>query len=43
MATEQDLTRIDAAVREEMGAAVRFANESPFPKVETALTQMWPH
>jgi TPP-dependent pyruvate/acetoin dehydrogenase alpha subunit len=43
MATEQNLTRIDAAVREEMGAAVRFANESPFPKVETALTQMWPH
>ncbi len=43
MASEQDLGRIDAAVRNEIDQAVKFANESPFPDPQSALTHVWPH
>ena len=42
VARQQDLERIDAAVRKEIGQAVKFANASPFPKLESALTHVWP-
>ena len=42
VAKQQELERIDAAVRKEIGQAVKFANESPFPKLESALTHVWP-
>lgn len=37
-----ELEAIDAHVRTEMGEAVQFANASPFPAPETALTHVWP-
>jgi pyruvate dehydrogenase E1 component alpha subunit len=40
---QDDVSRIDADVRKEMDEAVKFANESPFPDVSTALTHVWPH
>jgi pyruvate dehydrogenase E1 component alpha subunit len=40
---EQDITTIDAAVSAEIDEAVRFANESPFPDAQSALTGVWPH
>jgi pyruvate dehydrogenase E1 component alpha subunit len=40
--SQQDLTKIDAAVKSEIDEAVTFANESPFPKPETALANVWP-
>ena len=38
----QELGSIDAAVRETIDRAVKFANESPFPPPEAALTHVWP-
>jgi TPP-dependent pyruvate/acetoin dehydrogenase alpha subunit len=38
----QELGSIDAAVRTEIDEAVKFANESPFPPLEAALTHVWP-
>lgn len=43
MASEDELGKIDAAVRREIDDAVKFANESPFPDVSTATTHVWPH
>jgi acetoin:2,6-dichlorophenolindophenol oxidoreductase subunit alpha len=42
MASEQDLGKIDAAVQNEIDQAVKFANESPFPPSQSALTHVWP-
>lgn len=42
-AKQAEIERIDADVTREMEEAVRFANESPFPAPETALTGVWPH
>lgn len=39
----QELGSIDASVREIIDRAVKFANESPFPPVEAALTHVWPN
>jgi pyruvate dehydrogenase E1 component alpha subunit len=39
----KDLERLDAEVRAEIDAAARFANESPFPPLESAFTNVWPH
>jgi TPP-dependent pyruvate/acetoin dehydrogenase alpha subunit len=41
--TTAELERLDAEVRTEMDAATRFANESPFPPLESAFTNVWPH
>jgi pyruvate dehydrogenase E1 component alpha subunit len=43
MVGEQDISKIDSAVQSEIDQAVAFANQSPFPAVEAALTQVWPH
>ena len=40
---QSDLERLDAAVSKEMDRAAKFANDSPFPKPETALTRVWPN
>jgi pyruvate dehydrogenase E1 component alpha subunit len=40
--SRQDLGKIDTAVKSEIDEAVTFANESPFPKPETALADVWP-
>lgn len=42
MVSEHDLGVIDAAVRNEIDQAVKFANESPFPETQSALTHVWP-
>jgi pyruvate dehydrogenase E1 component alpha subunit len=42
VASQQDLTEIDAAVKDEIGEAATFANQSPFPADEAALTHVWP-
>ena len=39
----QELGSLDAAVRETIGHAVKFANDSPFPPPEAALTHVWPN
>jgi TPP-dependent pyruvate/acetoin dehydrogenase alpha subunit len=39
---KEDLERLDAEVRTEIDAAARFANESPFPSLESAFTNVWP-
>jgi acetoin:2,6-dichlorophenolindophenol oxidoreductase subunit alpha len=39
----QGLESLDGKVREEIAAAVRFADESPFPPLETAFTNVWPN
>jgi TPP-dependent pyruvate/acetoin dehydrogenase alpha subunit len=38
----QELERLDEAVRQEIEQVVKFANESPFPPAEAALTHVWP-
>jgi pyruvate dehydrogenase E1 component alpha subunit len=38
----QEIERLDTAVKREMDEAIKFADESPFPAVEAALTQVWP-
>jgi pyruvate dehydrogenase E1 component alpha subunit len=38
-----DLTALDAEVTKEIDEAAEFAASSPFPAVETALTNVWPH
>jgi len=38
----QQLGELDAAVRYEIDQAVKFADDSPFPAVETAFTHVWP-
>ncbi len=42
MASEDELGKIDAAVRGEIDEAVKFANESPFPDPSAALMHVWP-
>jgi pyruvate dehydrogenase E1 component alpha subunit len=41
LASEADLAQIDAEVAEEVEAAVRFAEESPLPKPEEALEDVY--
>jgi pyruvate dehydrogenase E1 component alpha subunit len=43
LVSQDDVTRIDAAVHKEMDEAVKFADESPFPDTSTALTHVWPN
>jgi TPP-dependent pyruvate/acetoin dehydrogenase alpha subunit len=43
IASQPDLSKIDADVRTEIDQAVKFANESPFPDSQTALAHVWPH
>jgi TPP-dependent pyruvate/acetoin dehydrogenase alpha subunit len=43
IARQADLAALDAKVTREIDAAVKFANVSPFPKPEAALTGVWPH
>jgi pyruvate dehydrogenase E1 component alpha subunit len=38
----QQLGEIDAAVRYEIDQAAKFADDSPFPRPETAFTHVWP-
>lgn len=42
IAKTADIERIDAAVTKEMERARKFADESPFPRLETAFTDVWP-
>jgi pyruvate dehydrogenase E1 component alpha subunit len=42
LVSEQDLTTIDAAVRNEIDEAIAFANDSPFPVPHAALSHVWP-
>src|SRR5262245_50657917 len=42
MASQDEISKIDAAVRREIDEAAKFANESPFPDVSTAMTHVWP-
>jgi TPP-dependent pyruvate/acetoin dehydrogenase alpha subunit len=42
VASERDLETLDAAVQNEINLAVKFANESPFPEAQSALTHVWP-
>ena len=42
IAERADLERLDAAVREEMGRAARFAEDSPFPEAAAAFDGIWP-
>jgi pyruvate dehydrogenase E1 component alpha subunit len=42
VAGRPELEQIDAAVRAEIAEAVAFANASPFPPPEAALTGVWP-
>lgn len=39
---QQEIEDLDAEVRQEMVEVVRFANDSPFPSAEEALTNVWP-
>jgi acetoin:2,6-dichlorophenolindophenol oxidoreductase subunit alpha len=39
----RNLEAIDSQVAEEIDAAAEFADKSPFPDNETALTNVWPH
>ena len=43
VARQSEIVSIDKAVSREMAAAVKFANASPFPKLEAALTEVWPN
>jgi pyruvate dehydrogenase E1 component alpha subunit len=38
----QQLGELDAAVRYEIDQAAKFADDSPFPRPETAFTHVWP-
>jgi TPP-dependent pyruvate/acetoin dehydrogenase alpha subunit len=42
VAERGELGELDAAVRHEIDEAVAFANKSPFPDAEAALTHVWP-
>ena len=42
MIDQQALENLDSEVQEEMSEVVKFANDSPFPSVESALTNVWP-
>ena len=39
---QKDLEALDAEVQEEMADVVNFADESPFPPLESAVTHVWP-
>ena len=41
IATEAELEEIDARVKSKVDAAVKFAEESPFPKAETAFEDIY--
>jgi pyruvate dehydrogenase E1 component alpha subunit len=43
VAGKHDLVTIDTAVQNEIDQAFKFANESPFPEAQSALTHVWPH
>ncbi len=43
MVQQADIEKLDAGVTRVINEAVKFANESPFPPVEEALTHVWPH
>ena len=36
------IEELDAEVRDEMSEVARFANDSPLPKAENAMTNVWP-
>jgi pyruvate dehydrogenase E1 component alpha subunit len=40
-ATEEDLAKIDKKIKEVVEAAVKFAEESPYPEVEEAYTDVY--
>jgi TPP-dependent pyruvate/acetoin dehydrogenase alpha subunit len=42
LASERDLEALDAMAQKEIDQAVKFANESPFPEAQSALTHVWP-
>jgi pyruvate dehydrogenase E1 component alpha subunit len=42
LASQADIERMDAEVRKEMAEAEKFAHDSPFPDVDTAVTDVWP-
>ena len=39
---QQELEELDAEIRQEMSEVVKFADDSPFPPPEAALTNVWP-
>ena len=39
---QQELEDLDAEIQQEMSEVVQFANDSPFPPPEAALTHVWP-
>ncbi|MDP2356587.1 MAG: thiamine pyrophosphate-dependent dehydrogenase E1 component subunit alpha [Beijerinckiaceae bacterium] len=43
VASHTEIEAIDIRVRNEIDAAVKFANDSPFPSLESALTDVWPN
>ena len=43
IATQDEIEKLDAEVRAEMDAAVKFVEDSPFPAPETAYTAVWPN
>ena len=40
---QSELVALDAKVTKEIAAAVKFADTSPFPALETAFTNVWPN
>ena len=42
LTSERDLEALDAMAQKEIDQAVKFANESPFPEAQSALTHVWP-
>lgn len=43
LAQTHELNALDSEVTKEIEEAAEFADKSPFPDVETALTNVWPH
>ena len=43
IASNAEIEGIDMRVRTEIDSAVKFANDSPFPSLESALENVWPH
>ena len=41
MATEEDLAKIDAKIKEKIKESVEFAENSPFPSSEDAYTDVY--
>ena len=39
--TEEELAAIETAIKEEIEAAVAFAEESPFPEADEVITDMY--